>query len=677
MCKISIIVPCYNAEDFIRETLESIERQTYNNYEVFVIDDASSDGSIEIVKDFINITSINIQLIQNKKNKGVSYSRNIGIKRSNGEYIAFLDSDDTWEPEKLEKQINIFESKGNDEVGVVYTGVNIMSDIQTKSKLLKWEFTVNNTEHWGKCFNSKYTGEITVNRLLHSGNHICLSSSLVKREAISFSNGFDETLPFQIEDYLLWCCISLKYNFFLIQDKLTNYRVHSQSYTLNNFAKKSSIASGNLIKNLLTDRVVSFSKKNRLNTSYFDLREQTALRKVDINYFKRIISKLWKFRKLNYYDGCEIVGDNSMGMKLEEIIIFLTDKCNLACSHCFIDKFDKFDNNEIALNDFKKLLDSIADVKYLLLTGGEPFLNKDIVPIVLYSLKRFSVLINTNGYDTIHIIDSIRKILSYNFDKTLSISISIDGDCELHDNIRRKKGAFQRALDTIRLLEEIKKRDNRISIKVNTTVTENNLRNVNELLETFACNLKLDYHNFEIVRGSVSSNQYFLENKDMLTMTYKLLLKGIKKYYPSAYQITKFRFEKQIDFLLNGKKWDYDCLAGQNNLVVYANGEVAACEMRDRILDLNNYDFNLLNAVGDKKINLEICSIENDKCCCTHGCWLLTSYLPVLREKYYFCDYNTALKYNKIWNILLKSKILLVFVLCILKLANKIKSKIR
>ncbi|BCC61857.1 TPA: glycosyltransferase [Bacillus cereus] len=101
---VSVIVPLYNTERYIEQTIQSILNQTYTNVEIIIIDDDSTDNSASIVKEITNIHPNKIHYIH-QQNQGVSVARNTGIENAAGEYIAFLDSDDLWHPTKLEKQI--------------------------------------------------------------------------------------------------------------------------------------------------------------------------------------------------------------------------------------------------------------------------------------------------------------------------------------------------------------------------------------------------------------------------------------------------------------------------------------------------------------------------------------------------------------------------------------------
>jgi glycosyltransferase involved in cell wall biosynthesis len=101
---VSIITPTYNAEKFIRATIESVQNQTYQNWEMILVDDASTDETVKIIQDFAEKDS-RIKLFKLEKNSGNGFARNIALEKAVGKYIAYLDADDLWFPNKLEKQI--------------------------------------------------------------------------------------------------------------------------------------------------------------------------------------------------------------------------------------------------------------------------------------------------------------------------------------------------------------------------------------------------------------------------------------------------------------------------------------------------------------------------------------------------------------------------------------------
>lgn len=114
MTRVSIITPCYNAGSVISQTIESVINQTYSSWEMIIVDDCSTDDSERIIKDYITKDS-RIKYYKTKNKSGSpSLPRNIGIDNATGEYVAFLDADDVWLPDKLEKQVKLIEENKYD-----------------------------------------------------------------------------------------------------------------------------------------------------------------------------------------------------------------------------------------------------------------------------------------------------------------------------------------------------------------------------------------------------------------------------------------------------------------------------------------------------------------------------------------------------------------------------------
>lgn len=107
---ITVVTPAYNSENFIGETIMSVINQTYKNWEMIIVDDFSNDDTVNIIKKIQDIDN-RIKLVQTKENNGPAVARNIALNMARGRFIAFLDSDDLWTPEKLEKQLNFMIKK--------------------------------------------------------------------------------------------------------------------------------------------------------------------------------------------------------------------------------------------------------------------------------------------------------------------------------------------------------------------------------------------------------------------------------------------------------------------------------------------------------------------------------------------------------------------------------------
>ena len=119
---ISIIMAAYNAEKTIEQAISSVLSQTYSNFELIIVNDCSKDGTVKLVEN-IAAKDSRVHLISNEKNSGVSFTRKHGLEEAMGEWIAILDSDDVWAPEKLEKQIDLQEKTNAD---LLFTGSAFM-----------------------------------------------------------------------------------------------------------------------------------------------------------------------------------------------------------------------------------------------------------------------------------------------------------------------------------------------------------------------------------------------------------------------------------------------------------------------------------------------------------------------------------------------------------------------
>lgn len=123
---VSVILPLYNSERYIQETVNSVINQTYPNIEFIVVDDCSTDSSLDIVRSELKAIP-NARIIAFEKNSGVAAARNAGIAECTGEFIAFIDSDDIWHPDKLTKQVQLFQSS-SEKTGLIYCWIRPMTE---------------------------------------------------------------------------------------------------------------------------------------------------------------------------------------------------------------------------------------------------------------------------------------------------------------------------------------------------------------------------------------------------------------------------------------------------------------------------------------------------------------------------------------------------------------------
>lgn len=120
---VSVVMPAYNAEKYIGEAIRSVQSQTYTNWILLVIDDCSTDHTVDVVQAFVN-TDDRIRLFRNTRNLGAAKTRNRGLELSEGEWVALLDSDDIWHSDKLEKQLAVALNSGSE---IIYCSYSLIS----------------------------------------------------------------------------------------------------------------------------------------------------------------------------------------------------------------------------------------------------------------------------------------------------------------------------------------------------------------------------------------------------------------------------------------------------------------------------------------------------------------------------------------------------------------------
>jgi glycosyltransferase involved in cell wall biosynthesis len=137
---VSIITPSYNSEKFIKDTIGSVLSQTYKNWEMIIVDDVSPDNSNEIIEEYCKKDS-RIKLIKLAKNSGPAVARNRAIQEAKGRYIAFLDADDLWKSEKLEKQIKFMT---DNDLAFTYSSYDLLDEYRELSLKRVQDFSLNN-----------------------------------------------------------------------------------------------------------------------------------------------------------------------------------------------------------------------------------------------------------------------------------------------------------------------------------------------------------------------------------------------------------------------------------------------------------------------------------------------------------------------------------------------------
>ncbi len=209
--EVSVIIPTYNRAHLLKRAIESVLRQSFDDFELIVVDDASPDNTPEVVE---SIDDGRIRYVRLKKNSGGPVARNTGIKKARGRFIALLDDDDEWLPHRLEVQIKKFEELGR-EFGVVYGGFYYIS--QQDGRILGKRLPQFRGDVYKQFLKENFVGSPTL---------------LIRRECFKRAGLFDPKLT-SSQDWDMWLRIAKHYKFDYVDEIVAKYYVHGRQISFN------------------------------------------------------------------------------------------------------------------------------------------------------------------------------------------------------------------------------------------------------------------------------------------------------------------------------------------------------------------------------------------------------------------------------------------------------------
>jgi len=284
--KVSVIIPTKNRAHYLFSAIQSVLRQTFNDFEIIVVDAASIDNTREVVGKF---DDKRIRYVRLEKDRGQSASRNIGIRCSRGEFIAFLDDDDLWTPSKLEKQLRIISK--NPKIGLVYTGSLLF---EGNVKALGYQVPSIKGNVFPHIMKMNYIGTC--------------SSVLIRKECFDKVGLFDENLMGS-EDFDLWIRIAKYYEIDYLSELSTLYRFHKKriSIDLDRILKAEKLMFKKYSKELETLRKIRGFWHYRIGALYCNSGNMTEGRKEFIKAINNDPrSVIYHIRLFTYFFGLTI-----------------------------------------------------------------------------------------------------------------------------------------------------------------------------------------------------------------------------------------------------------------------------------------------------------------------------------------------------------------------------------
>lgn len=299
---VSVIIPSYNHSAFIEQTIHSVLQQTYANLEVIVVDDCSADNSVELIN---AIEDKRVKKVFLDENLGTVRALNIGLKEANGDYIATLGSDDVWEKDKLEKQVEILES--NIDIGGCFSWANMIDE---------------NGQQLSNCMTINHDVFIQENRtssqwfryFFDMTNCLCHSSALL-RKSVYDDLGLYNVAYRQLHDFEYWVKLVNKYEIFIVQEPLVRYRrVEKTNDSVSALTTETSVRTLNELYSIWLDCFSSYMKKETFVEAFKD----KLLKKENLSAEELICEAFFILK------GFSVAGVNCTALALR----FLADKLN-------------------------------------------------------------------------------------------------------------------------------------------------------------------------------------------------------------------------------------------------------------------------------------------------------------------------------------------------------------
>ena len=213
---VSVLVTTFNHARYVEEALESLRRQTSRDFEVIITDDASSDGCADIIATWLSRTGFAAQFIRNPVNRGICANRNAALARASGSFVCSLSGDDSYEPERIERQLGFFRSQP-ESVCAVYSDMRM---IDADGRPLAGSFLQS-------TLGGRAPPQGDLFEHLLAGNFLPAPAVMVRRSAIAAVGGYDENLFY--EDLDMWLRLGFRFRFAFLPGLLVRYRTFADS----------------------------------------------------------------------------------------------------------------------------------------------------------------------------------------------------------------------------------------------------------------------------------------------------------------------------------------------------------------------------------------------------------------------------------------------------------------
>ncbi|MBF0379402.1 MAG: glycosyltransferase [Magnetococcales bacterium] len=665
---ISVIIANYNAGEKLRDCLASLFAWDYPTYEVILVDDASSDDSVAIAREFP------VRIMEMQGNLGSGICRHKGILASKFDTVFVIDADTVMPKDAPYRIDNAIQKEGFDGViGVVDTALN--PGIVQDWTVLEICFLAENSSDDPHQFFICLCGAIKKEVYLENGGmfHRDLDD-------VEFSGRLSANVRLKTDKELNF---SHYYSpFFSSMEKFFRRTYH---YIQLPKPPKSAWVTADRKWAILASLLTTLTTVVAGVTTVADLPEfsgpsaAAAIFFLFLFYWFSIPALLFAAKKrgfwfalgssvVKFFMSLSIAVGGVLGVARSwakkvwrwflrrsgpfriylqanlptYIILYITSRCNSYCSYCFqyeiLNKPERI-KDELTLAEYERLARSMPVLEHLTLGGGEPFLRKDIADIAIVFHQHTGVSnisIPSNGLNPNGLEKQVTKILESCPGLTLKVALSVDGIGKEHDQLRGVAGNYEKLLECDQRLSRLRQRFSNLYYIVNTCYSKKNQESVFNTLEENVKSFSNDIQSLTLVRGCVSDGD---ESKDVDIFSYNQVvdyiadIQKIQRKKPLAFmerihQGLQEECRSSIRSQIATGKGKYLCTAGKTMAIVDDIGNVNPCEIlssKFRFNNLRNFGMDLGELLKDDKVKKIINQIRDERCFCTWECAQLNS----------------------------------------------------
>lgn len=325
--------------------------------------------------------------------------------------------------------------------------------------------------------------------------------------------------------------------------------------------------------------------------------------------------------------------------RLNTVVFFVTSVCNEKCRHCFYWE-ELNQRGDLTLDQITKISQTMPQITDLWISGGEPFMRRDLPEILEMFYQNNEVRwinLPTNGLFKDRAHAWLDRVLDHCPELRIDLNVSLDGFEDTHEKIRGVPGCYAKTLDMIRSLPPlVEKYRSRLRVNVNTCLNGENCHELIDFMKFVYSGLPVDGQYLQLIRGDpmdptmkvIPLNQ-LKEIYDFARVLYEKYsermfqhLKGVSKAFAKTAYVGTIALHNKIQYAiyLQSSRWPMACTAGETFCVIDYNGDVRACELRGKLANLRDYDWDFSKFWTDRLRQKELGQIVCDQCWCTHVC---------------------------------------------------------